>query len=153
MSLVTMASVIYVIKRLCTKSTSGEMKQVLLKWHIVYFVFFIVFLFRSNLHLFDKQIREFISMDTYFIIATSANSVGICLALLRFLEPYVFQRFLRDLRKFFGCSISGKQKFYKESLDSFLKSAMNLEYVYLILLGISRSLDTQLGDKERAFIF
>ena len=153
-SLVTLTSVVYVMKRLCTRSTSTELKKVLLKRHIVYFVFFILFLFHTNLHLLDKQIREYLSMKSYYLIATITNSVGICLAALRFFEPYVFQRFLRDFRKLFCCSIVGKkQKFYKESLDSFLKSAMNLEYVYLILLGINRSFDRHQEDNDRSFVF
>jgi hypothetical protein len=43
---------------------------------------------------------------------------------------------------------SVKVEFSKESLDSFLNSAMNIEYVYIILLGI-KNLTSKSGLKEK----
>ena len=105
MSLVSLLSVIFVVKRLCTKSTSSDLKKVLLKRHLVYFVFFLLFLFHTNLHLLDKQIKEYWSTIDLYNVATLTNSVGIALATLRFIEPYVLQRFLMSFKKLFCCTI------------------------------------------------
>lgn len=59
---------------------------------------------------------------------------GVLLALVRFNEPCIWTNLKADL----GCCFKpGKRSvFTEESLDSFLNSAMNIEYVYLFLLGI-----------------
>ena len=66
------------------------------------------------------------------------NTVGFFLAVVRLREPYVWTIFKQK------CSIINtyprpKDRFSNESLYSFLKSAMNIEYVYLILYGINKS--------------
>ena len=38
--------------------------------------------------------------------------------------------------------IKRKQKFLKEGLDSFLNSAMNIEFVYIIMLGINNFMES-----------
>jgi hypothetical protein len=65
---------------------------------------------------------------------------------IRLAEPYVWTNFKADLRKLCKCKKKGEQKrakFSKESLDSFLNSAMNIEYVYLLLLGINFTLSNE----------
>ena len=89
MSVITFVAVILVIKRLCHKGTSSELKKVVIKRHIIYFVFFVLFLFHTNLHLLDKELKEYVSMDSYYLIAAVTNTVGIFMALIRLLEPYV----------------------------------------------------------------
>lgn len=76
---------------------------------------------------------------------------GILLALIRLAEPYVFKQlyheFLNLGRK---CKFCKKQKkitkiekikFSNEALCSFVNSAMNIEFVYIILLGINNFMD------------
>ena len=62
--------------------------------------------------------------------------MGIPLAFSRLIDPFLF----KVLRK----SFCGKRKkdgeleYFDESLLSFLNSALNVEFVYLILLGIKK---------------
>lgn len=68
------------------------------------------------------------------------------LAVVRYSEPYVKESFKAEVRKVFRCKQSKKSKskkikvknsFLKDGLDQFTHSAMNIEYVYLILMGIN----------------
>ena len=43
---------------------------------------------------------------------------------------------------------SKKQKFRKEGLNSFLNSAMNIEFVYLILLGVNNFMENQYQNQK-----
>lgn len=79
------------------------------------------------------------------------NLLGVLLAFVRASEPYVLTNIIADLYDVYNFLLCRKNKtlikrakFSKESLDSFLNSAMNIEYVYLILLGIN----TYLGKSE-----
>ena len=66
--------------------------------------------------------------------------------MVRFFEPFVFSTFTEDFEKYIlrRKQVKSKRlKFSKESLDSFLNSAMNIEYVYLILLGINTYIEQQ----------
>ena len=76
------------------------------------------------------------------------NVLGVLIAVIRVSEPYVWTNLKADLIQLFTCNRKGKTieraKFSKESLDSFLNSAMNIEYVYLILMGITTYLEQRL---------
>jgi hypothetical protein len=69
--------------------------------------------------------------------------IGVPLALIRLYEPYVWQTMKLELNKIKkGKKIKKtKTKFAKESLCSFLNSTCNIEFVYLILLGINNFMD------------
>ena len=78
--------------------------------------------------------------------------IGIPLALVRFLEPFVLQEFKADLSRLFrkicgccGCRDKDEKKkvvrYSNEPLCSFVNSAMNIEFVYLILLGINNFME------------
>ena len=69
------------------------------------------------------------------------SPIGIFLALIRLFEPYVWKTFKTEIQKLLPCLKTKKQQYSKESLDSFLNSCMNIEYVYLILVGISSHID------------
>ena len=63
------------------------------------------------------------------------------MALIRISEPYVWADFIKVMRPKF-CRQKRKiaeVKFSNESLYSFMVSAMNMEYVCVILVGISKS--------------
>ena len=62
---------------------------------------------------------------------------GFPLAMTRILEPYVFQVVKKDILCCFYKKKAKKYKYSTQSLNSFLNSAMNIEYVSLILLGIN----------------
>ena len=75
------------------------------------------------------------------------------LAVVRFSEPYVQQSFKIEIRKVLKCKKPKKKKkkkvkiensFLKDGLDQFTHSAMNIEYVYLILMGINTCMEEKL---------
>mmetsp|Transcript_29301 Transcript_29301/g.44130 ORF Transcript_29301/g.44130 Transcript_29301/m.44130 type:complete len:111 (+) Transcript_29301:1152-1484(+) len=93
------------------------------------------------------------------------DMIGIPLAFIRFLEPFVFQEFKADLKR--ACSCIGntlrcrrhddeddekkpkkKVKYSNEPLCAFANSAMNIEFVYLILLGINNFMDNRMTEKQ-----
>lgn len=73
--------------------------------------------------------------------------VGIALALVRMTEPYFWRHMVSDFKNLFRrifcflCSKpdneSKKQRYSNEPLCAFANSAMNIEFVYLILLGVN----------------
>ena len=64
------------------------------------------------------------------------------LALIRLREKYVYQEFVITFKRFFCFKDLTKRKnlnkvsYEEDSLDSFLNSAMNIEFVYIILQGV-----------------
>ena len=79
-------------------------------------------------------------------INTFQFSLGIFLAAIRLIEPYVLKNFKKDLsfKKTETKSRridSNRKQFSKESLCSFINSAVNIEFVYLILVGINKFMD------------
>lgn len=70
---------------------------------------------------------------------------GIFLAVIRLAEPYVFQQLRASFCK---NTKQEKCKFCKEALCSFVNSAMNIEFVYIILLGINNFMDSVDSDEK-----
>jgi hypothetical protein len=66
------------------------------------------------------------------------NSSGIWLALICLFEPFVWYEFKKSL---FCVKKTKKNAFNQDSLETFLNSAMNIEFVYLILVGVNSHLD------------
>lgn len=73
---------------------------------------------------------------------TILSSVGVFIAWNRISEPYVWTNFKADLNMV-GCKCCKNKRavYSKVSLDSFVNSAMNVEYVYLLLQGINTYLE------------
>ena len=67
------------------------------------------------------------------------------MAIIRLSEPYVWNHFKQDVKYLFSRKLDGaaKQKFSSKPLCAFANSAMNIEFVYLILLGINNFLDSR----------
>lgn len=66
--------------------------------------------------------------------------MGIPLAFSRLIDPFLFKVLRKSFcgkRKKDG-KTEGKLEYFDESLLSFLNSALNVEFVYLILLGIKK---------------
>jgi hypothetical protein len=61
------------------------------------------------------------------------------MAVARLTEPYVFDQFKQLFRV-----KSKNNKFSEESLCQFVNSVMNIEFVYLILIGINNFYDRSL---------
>ena len=76
---------------------------------------------------------------------------GIMLAVVRFFEPFVYKTFKLEMYKIFGCSCFKKKnrrhKLIKDedhsshTLCQFMNSAMNIEFVYIILIGINNFME------------
>ena len=77
------------------------------------------------------MMSKLIKFMTLYKIDNLLMSSGILLALVRISEPFVWAQI----------TTNQNLKFSKNSIDSFLKSAFNSEYVILILVGINQSLD------------
>ena len=133
----TIISTILVLMRLKSSGTSTELKEIVYKRHILYAIFYTSFLIEALKSFFFGEIvtggRAFI-IDDWIELAIAP--FGIILAVIRIAEPYVWKTLKTEIQKSFKCLKSKKQKFESESLDSFLNSCMNIEYVYLILVGI-----------------
>ena len=76
--------------------------------------------------------------------------LGALLAYIRLVEPFVLRNLKTELKLFWykiTCRKRSnykklkKPKFSKESLCSFMNSAMNIEFVYLILIGINNFME------------
>ena len=105
--------------------------------------------------------HTFISKSGAEYIDLIFDSIGIPLAFVRFLEPFVLQEFKADMGRFFryignllGMRREAKKRkrvsFANEPLCSFVNSAMNIEFVYLILLSINNFMDNRARmDEER----
>ena len=91
------------------------------------FAIFIIVVFNGN---------SLITMPQMYL-AVSSTAAGVVLAGIRLSEPYVWVEF----RKYLICLKKSKShnKFSVESLDTFIKSACNAEYVYFSLAGLITS--------------
>ena len=69
--------------------------------------------------------------------------IGVPLALIRLYEPYVWQTVISETNKSLKMKKQKKEKakFADESLCSFMNSTCNIEFVYLILLGVNNFMD------------
>jgi len=139
LSLTVIMSAVLISYRLCFKGTSKEFKLIILKRHMTYFLFYLVYFLRLNFvsildYIENTGYRTTIKdAEIYFISEAIGDTVGIILAIIRLSEPYVWEAFKLKIQQIFFCcckyDVNKKAKYSRESLDSFLKSAMNIEYV------------------------
>lgn len=139
----TLLPAILVSIRLLKKGTSKELKWKVFIRHQLFLVVYIASSFNLAFGAFD---REMLSVPQK--IADYGITIFCCISMsyIRLQEPYVLQtlkQFLRSLCCFQRCkpkeSKKPKVKFGDESLCNFLNSAMNIEFVSLILVGIQSS--------------
>lgn len=70
--------------------------------------------------------------------------------MVRLCEPIIWTNLKADVFSLLCCSKTTKRAAYsRETLDSFLNSAMNIEYVYLLLVGISTYFDDKNIDGDK----
>ena len=80
--------------------------------------------------------------------------IGVFIAIVRISEPFVWQEFKIFIKNYIPCKQQKQKsnlrplKFSDESLCSFMNSAANIEFVYLILLGINNFMDNICKDNE-----
>lgn len=142
--LVTFPAFILVMRRLLKENTSKHLKDKILRRHSVYFCLYMCFIAQSllifvigtvdeshpnyndNVYQLILHFRAFLYLD------------GILVVLVRLLyEPMIKTSVKADIDKF-CCRNKQPSKcvYANETLDSFLNSALNIEFVYLLLLGI-----------------
>lgn len=138
---ITIGMAILVVYRLAQRSTSRELRCLVLKRHLIYFVMYFLLLFHVTTHFFSAEFKKLLGgADTFYWLGASLNVVGLILAFTRLFEPYVFSTLKADFRKFFLRKPENELKtikFETEGLLTFLTSSLNIEYVYLILLGVN----------------
>ena len=70
--------------------------------------------------------------------------LGLLVAISRLVEPYVFYTFLTHLESLKCCCFKVNKmesKYNKQALCSFASSILNVEYVYLILVGVQQFME------------
>ena len=110
---------------------------------MLYFGFYLIFIVTQNIMQIFFKVPKDLS-NRVFILFTFKSSVGFPMALIRISEPYVWEEFKKVMQPIFCCQkqqteIWKQPKFSNESLYSFVTSAMNVEYVCVILVGIGKS--------------
>ena len=80
---------------------------------------------------------EFDNFTTKWIIGS--HIIGILLAFTRFIEPYILKVFMNELKTYFPCFFKNfhNKESSKKPISSFLSSALNVEYVYIIIFGVT----------------
>ena len=133
-----------VADRLQKDGTSKQLKEKVINRYILYFMlYFIVFI---NIIFIDNNYSpsQNYSLNFLTIMRLSFAIVGVPIAMLRLSEPYVKQVFAETFcsSKLQQSMISQQRvRYSSDSLDSFLNSAMNIEFVYLIILGVDSCMD------------
>ena len=98
-TLITIVAATILVFRLKQQGTSQELRTVVLKRHILYFCFFFIFMVHTNMHVLDKiGIIRNVSKDGFWVIAQITNLSGLSFAIIRFIEPFVYQNFLYSIK-------------------------------------------------------
>ena len=96
------------------------------KRHLIDFLLYLLYIGRTIfLFIVFKDDSYFKCISSIFLCF-----MGIIIVVTRFSEPFVYQNF-----------ISVKSKYSSEPLCAFANSAMNIEFVYLILVGINNFME------------
>ena len=146
--------------RMKRTGTSAALRRKMYKNNTVFFILYMLLMLQISLDFFIPEVNSILyyprneQLGTFKNIVLTIeicifNLIGIPLALIRLLEPYVFSIFKYEVRKFkywlrskICCSsrsikpFKKKGKFSTDSLQTYVNSMMNVEYVYLILVGI-----------------
>ena len=160
LTLATILPFVLSIAYLFRRGTSTKLRKKVANRYIFYFFLYLIMVlctvldFTNGDYIEDLQRKYNLSK---FVAATPAyifSFIGMPIVLIRFLEPFVLQEFLISsrkimlrIKKIFCCqsaeeaSQKKKMKYSHESLCSFVNSAMNIELVNVILLGIGSLMD------------
>lgn len=107
--------------------------MIILKRHVTYFVVYSIIVLGISEYVFP----ELFSTKENLTFLRLYKTVGIVIFYIRLCEPYI----LSKIKNLWGSKLRKRENFTKESLDSFLYSALNIEFVYIILLGINNYMD------------
>ena len=131
---------VLVILRLCSEGTSQDLRKLIMHRYILYTLFYILFVSNPVLIVFKNLLSKTFMMKYEWTLMLYVIA-GIPIAFIRISEPFVWSIFKKSFyQRCRSRQIVEKmktKKFSQESLDTFINSAMNIEFVYLILLGIN----------------
>jgi hypothetical protein len=106
----TLIPSILVIKRLCKKGTSREVRMKVIKRHISFLVIYlicIVQVIEDQTHFIEEYYSkengwdEEISEKARDIVDYLFNATGILLAMIRLIEPFVWSHLVEDIKRLF----------------------------------------------------
>ena len=163
MTVCTCLPTVLVMIRLNKEGTSTDLREKVRKRHYLYFALYLGIILQVAYNQFSLALESLFPADQQWIAFTLEvivfELIGVPLALIRLFEPYVFQTFKKEVRLLVykarrycsrdrskSCAKKPSEKqasFASASLCSFLNSAMNIELVYLILLGINHFMENQ----------
>lgn len=134
-----------VIWLLTKPGTSIDLKRKMFYRHILYLLFYFLMIFNVISDLYTDEIFEKVFQfdeKTFLMVESSLYFLsGAPVSLLRLFEPYVLQELKNVMNRYLCCSKkkeNTKIKYSKESLDSFLNSALNFEFVSIILFAVNK---------------
>ena len=129
----TLVVFVLILVRIYSQGTSKDLKKLVRNRHGAYFC---VYLMYVTFIIVDFRGTHLINHYEMWI-AIASTMCGSILAAVRLSEPYVWVQF----RKYIICLKKSKTHdiFSAESLDTFIKSACNAEYVYFCLAGLITS--------------
>ena len=139
----TLIPAFLVVVRLCKKGTSKQLRKLVVRRHLIFFAIY-TFYFTILLS-FDPAygFRGLFSEETWEKIIFVYGYLGAVLAGIRLFEPHVWGHFKRDIAFWKKKKEPVKDKFSSEPLCAFANSAMNIEFVYQILLGTRYFLESR----------
>lgn len=141
----TLIPIILVAVRINNPGTSRDLRKYMCRRHIVSAFILLLTMINASRSLFFWMLADNYDDALFEVSVIPLHSLGILLAIMHITEPHVWQKLKSQMCK----SKQGKKvKFSEKSLDTFLNSAMNVEYVYIILNGISDMFEAQDGNKR-----
>jgi len=88
--LIVIVATILVIQRLKIKGTSAELKKKVFERHIIYSLFYVTSLMQVYIHFYSPYLLKHVSQTGFQVMELINNFIGIPLALIRLLEPFVW---------------------------------------------------------------
>lgn len=140
--LVTIPAVIKVTQRLRMKTTSHNLKDKILKRYHLYFAVYMMYVVQTVLvYAMQTIFADEIHAGVWFTITILTTS-GLLLTFVRVNEPAIMFNIKNDISHLMSNNKETKKAaFTDDHLDSFLNSALNVEFVYILLLGITTYYD------------
>jgi hypothetical protein len=119
--------IIMIVKRICKNGTSSNLRKKIFFEYATLFIINILFSISNFMIIYTDDHR--LNMWNHMYMATLQVNI-----IIRIREPFIW----RNVFKYRICKLCVKDTYVaKDSLNSFVNSAINVEYVYLILVGVN----------------
>ena len=160
-----------IICQLTRKGMSPKLMRIILLRYILVFFAILPFFITSAIYYLGKQVGfHWVTTNLLLLFESLSLTLALCIVIIRTCEPFVYGTIKEILAD--GCRCGRKKKkksmsvvnggknldmtgsfkvsekierlkFNENDLNSFLNKAFNVEYVYLILTGVSRIMTAQ----------